>query len=135
MTSSTNILISEADGEMVPKIADFGLAKLIHAMADDAAMTKEGMFMGFGYMAPEQLKDARSVDGRADIFSLGAILYEMVCGQRCFEGQGVYEVLSAIQPDFLLRGRFILPSREDGQCHRGCTHRRPSTSHPRSRVY
>ena len=57
------------------KITDFGVARMSHQLS---TMTADGTMLGtLGYMSPEQLADARSVDGRSDIFSVGAILYEM----------------------------------------------------------
>ena len=65
-----NILIAKTDDEVIPKIADFGLVKLLEGLDDDEGMTKDGMIMGTpSYMAPEQLDNARAVDGRADVFS------------------------------------------------------------------
>lgn len=56
------------------KIADFGLAKLLGAEPDDHSITVTGVGMGTPrYMAPEQLENAKSVDHRADIYSLGVV--------------------------------------------------------------
>ncbi|HET6323181.1 MAG TPA: serine/threonine-protein kinase [Planctomycetaceae bacterium] len=64
------------------KIADFGLAKLLGRAAEDLSLTGTGQLMGtLGYMAPEQLQQAHSVDHRADIYSLGVVFYEMLTGQ------------------------------------------------------
>jgi len=58
------------------KIADFGLAKLLGRPAEDLSLTGTGQLMGtLGYMAPEQLQQAHSVDHRADIYSLGVVFY------------------------------------------------------------
>ena len=100
-----NILIASTGSEVIPKIADFGLAKVVEGEGDPHGLTKDGAAMGTpGYMAPEQLKDARSVDLRADVFALGAILYEMVCGRHCFVGDDVMAVWFAIS-----QGQFIPP--------------------------
>src|ERR1700746_2546240 len=87
------------------KLLDFGLAKpanpLVSGMtltADTprAAMTEEGTIVGtFQYMSPEQV-EGKELDGRSDIFSLGAVLYEMVAGKRAFEGKSQLSVASAI---------------------------------------
>jgi predicted Ser/Thr protein kinase len=74
-----NILI---DKKGRVKIADFGLAKLLGRAAEDLSLTGTGQLMGtLGYMAPEQLQQAHSVDHRADIYSLGVVFYEMLTGQ------------------------------------------------------
>lgn len=100
-----NILIAITDDEVVPKIADFGLAKLLAGQPDPHQMTQEGSAMGTpGYMAPEQINDSSKVDLRADVFSLGAILYELVTGRHCFEGEGVMGVWQAI-----CKGQFTPP--------------------------
>jgi serine/threonine protein kinase len=86
------------------KILDFGLAKLTGA-ADVQAQTDiptrridtdPGVVMGtVGYMSPEQLQ-GRAVDHRSDIFSFGAIFYEMLSGRRAFHGESAAETMSAI---------------------------------------
>ena len=48
------------------------------------------------YMAPEQIRDAKNVDARADVFSLGAVLYELVTGVRCFSGSDTLDVLNRV---------------------------------------
>ena len=78
-----NILIDERAGN-VPKVMDFGLAGLTngHAAPELLNLTQSYMAMGTAaYMAPEQQTDARSVDQRADIFSLGILLYEILMGE------------------------------------------------------
>jgi serine/threonine protein kinase len=72
---------------LIVKIADFGVAKLPND-EDDAAQrfaTRPGALLGtVGYMAPEQLDNAKTVDPRADIYSLGCILYEVLVGKPAF---------------------------------------------------
>jgi len=85
------------------KILDFGLAKQITPGDVDAnsttasdALTATGALMGTpGYMAPEQVR-GQKVDHRADIFSFGAICYEMVSGQRAFKGETSVETMNAV---------------------------------------
>src|SRR5262245_51322090 len=87
------------------KILDFGLANLVQTKTDEPVQTDiatrkvhtdPGAVMGTaGYMAPEQVR-GRAVDHRADIFSFGAVLYEMLSGRRAFRGDSAIETLNAI---------------------------------------
>ena len=89
-----NILIS-SDGA---KLLDFGLAKLEHTSQSDATVTETqaGTVLGTAaYMSPEQA-EGRSADARSDIFSFGAVLYEMVCGLRAFSGETGIAVMASI---------------------------------------
>jgi predicted Ser/Thr protein kinase len=74
-----NILI-DRKGRL--KIADFGLAKLLGREPAGQAITRTGLGMGTPkYMAPEQIENAKAVDHRADIYSLGVVFYEMLTGE------------------------------------------------------
>jgi serine/threonine protein kinase len=87
------------------KLLDFGLAKPAVQIVSGATLTEaiqtkpvtqEGMIVGtFQYMSPEQV-EGKEIDWRSDIFSLGAVLYEMVTGKRAFEGKSQLSVASAI---------------------------------------
>ena len=77
-------------GERV-KVLDFGIAKLT---ADAGAGKTQGVFGTPPYMSPEQCASTGAVDGRADLYSLGCILYELVCGRPPF-GQGGIELIAA----------------------------------------
>ncbi len=83
-----NILIC-ADGRV--KVADFGIAKAVEESEPDRpspseALTGTGSIIGTAqYLAPEQV-DGREVDGRTDVYALGVVLYEMVCGRPPFTG-------------------------------------------------
>src|SRR6476659_5711183 len=102
-----NLLVTNDDRV---KILDFGLAKLRAAKleassSEDAtrrAITSPGVVMGtVGYMSPEQVR-GHATDYRSDIFSFGAILYEMVTGRRAFRRETMAETMSAIlkeEPD------------------------------------
>ncbi|MCA1562381.1 MAG: protein kinase [Acidobacteria bacterium] len=80
------------------KLLDFGLAKSMHAEAD-VTFTSEGTVLGtVAYMSPEQAQGCH-LDARSDIFSFGAVLYEMVSGNRAFGGTTPPQVLSAILRD------------------------------------
>jgi len=81
------------------KVLDFGLAKLATAADADATQTIEGTVLGTAaYMSPEQAQ-GRPLDERSDIFSFGAVLYELLSGQRPFTGGSMAEILSAVLRD------------------------------------
>ena len=94
-----NIYVTK-DGRL--KILDFGLAKTqpraatLPGETTMASQTIPGVVMGtVGYMSPEQVR-GQSIDHRSDLFSFGAVLYEMLSGQRAFRGDTAVEVMSAI---------------------------------------
>jgi serine/threonine protein kinase len=90
---------------MGAKLLDFGLAKPAAPLVSEATLTaatkqspvtEQGTIVGtFHYMSPEQV-EGKELDGRSDIFSLGAVLYEMLTGQKAFQGKSQLSVVSAI---------------------------------------
>jgi serine/threonine protein kinase len=85
----------DADGR--PHLMDFGLAK---READDSTMTVEGQLLGTpAYVSPEQAREARHVDGRTDVYSLGVILYELLTGERPFRGTRQMLLLQVLHDD------------------------------------
>jgi hypothetical protein len=89
-----NVLLGQQDGDLCVRVADFGLAKTWdEAMrVAGAKETRTGYTMGTpAYMAPEQHRSARGVDERADLFALGALLYEVVVGAPPFTGTSFVE--------------------------------------------
>jgi len=97
-----NVMLTPAGA----KLLDFGLAKPMIPLASAAPLsaaetrqspvTEQGMLVGtFQYMSPEQV-EGKEADGRSDLFSLGAVLYELLTGKRAFEGKSQLSVASAI---------------------------------------
>jgi len=95
-----NIMLTKSGA----KLLDFGLAKTVQDEVNpdgvtqhlDKSLTQEGTILGtFQYMAPEQL-EAEHADARTDIFALGAVLYEMLTGQRAFAGKTKTSLIASI---------------------------------------
>ena len=87
-----NILLQHTEHGLVAKVTDFGLVKVL-----EGSGTKSGAMMGTPeYMAPEQARNAAAVDARADLWSLGAIFYEMLTGKVAFHREDLVETYAAI---------------------------------------
>src|SRR5262249_22472487 len=102
------------------KILDFGLAKVFMteksatSAPTAAAQTEPGAVMGtVGYMSPEQVL-GRETDQRTDIFSFGAVLYEMLSGDRAFKRNSAVETMNAIlkedPPELSETGKIVSPA-------------------------
>jgi len=88
----SNILIEERDGIAVPKVIDFGVAKAMSTpIGEETLHTSPGQLLGTPqYMSPEQTQlDGTHVDTRSDIFSLGALLYELLCGNTPIDAETI----------------------------------------------
>jgi serine/threonine-protein kinase len=93
------------------KILDFGIAKLLGAPSASKGATSTGMVLGTPlYMAPEQCRGTGTVDHRADVYSLGCILYYMLCGRPPFAYEGVGEILGAHLHEAVTPPRAINPA-------------------------
>jgi len=78
------------------RVLDFGIAKL-HEDFDSAGLTNTGALLGTPYyMSPEQIFGEKDIDARADVWSLGVIIYECLSGRRPFEGDNAGQVMKAI---------------------------------------
>ena len=92
-----NVFIVPATGGPLLKLIDFGIAKLRASTEFQKGLTRAGVIMGTPeYMAPEQLFAAEGVDHRADLYSLGVILFEMLSGRRPADGDEVEQIVAAV---------------------------------------
>jgi eukaryotic-like serine/threonine-protein kinase len=85
----SNILVSSLEGAPMPKVIDFGIAKLAAGIADGSVITAYTHIMGTpAYMSPEQLDfGGRDLDTRSDIYNLGVLLYELLTGRTPFDAR------------------------------------------------
>jgi serine/threonine protein kinase len=99
---SNLFLTDRADGSPLIKVLDFGISKItkIDGDASSKSLTSPSGLMGSPlYMSPEQIRSSKNVDARADIWSLGVILYELLTGTSPFWGEEVNAILAAIVAD------------------------------------
>jgi eukaryotic-like serine/threonine-protein kinase len=97
----SNLFVTRrADGSPAVKLLDFGISKLTLGGDEpslDPALTQTATIMGSpSYMSPEQLKSTKEVDSRADVWSLGAVLYEAITGKPAFRGESLPQVCAMI---------------------------------------
>lgn len=109
----SNLIVTRraSDDRMQVKLLDVGLARFVSEVEQDAALTRDGQIVGTGdYMAPEQVAKAREADIRADIYGLGASLYQLIGGKAPLAGETLLQTymnrlqndpppLSSIAPD------------------------------------
>jgi serine/threonine-protein kinase len=122
-----NILF-DADG--TPKIADFGLVKLIGESGDN---TQPGAVMGTPpYMAPEQARSSRDIGNTADVYALGAILYEMLTGRPPLKGATPLETMELVrtqEPEWPSKHRRKLDRHLEAICMK-CLEKKPADRYP-----
>jgi len=111
----SNIFLTRQMGTVVPKILDFGVSKIAIKTAEvsesapgpapglgeqDLNVTLAGEVLGSpAYMSPEQIRSPLSVDARSDVWSLGILLYEMLCGRRPYTAKRAAEMMDKICND------------------------------------
>lgn len=93
-----NVFLSkDAQGNVFVRILDFGIAKIMDAAGGMGSKTKTGALIGTaGYMSPEQIKSAKSVDHRTDLWAMGTMLFQMLTGQLPFRGDDDFTRLTAV---------------------------------------
>ncbi len=90
-------LAREPNGSFCAKILDFGIAKVMDVAGGMGQKTKTGALLGTpAYMSPEQIKNAKEVDARSDLWSAGVMLYEMLTGRIAFPAPTEYARLAAV---------------------------------------
>ncbi len=95
-----NLFIAKKGDQLVPKILDFGISKITSAIGNDVRMTRTGAVLGSpAYMSPEQARGRTDIDGRADIWAIGVILYEAISGKLPFNGENYNQIMMAITLD------------------------------------
>lgn len=113
----SNIFLHCVHGEAVAKLMDFGVAKMRDGAVGDHN-TATGTVLGTPhYMAPEQFEDSSTVDLRADIFSLGVMLYEASTGHLPFEGKSITSIMKVILTHTPTRPSELVPEFPPGLEH------------------
>jgi len=93
-----NVFLSkDAQGNLFVRLLDFGIAKIMDAAGGMGSKTKTGALIGTaGYMSPEQIKSAKSVDHRTDLWAMGTMLFQMLTGALPFRGDDDFTRLTAV---------------------------------------
>ncbi len=89
-------LACRPDGGNVIKMLDFGISKAMRSRPEEKVLTGQAVLGSPVYMSPEQLRNAKDIDARADIWSVGVVAYELLAGKPPFDGDGVGEIFAAI---------------------------------------
>ena len=93
-----NVFLTRAgDGAFIVKVLDFGIAKVMDAAGGMGQRTRTGMLLGTpAYMSPDQVRSAKDVDARTDLWSAGVMFYEMLTGRVAFPAPTEYARLAAV---------------------------------------
>jgi len=90
----SNVFLARTPRGIIPKLLDFGISRIV---SEDARITASGVVMGTpAYMAPEQIHSPRRTDGQADLWSFGAMCFELLSGVLPFDGESSGELLVKI---------------------------------------
>lgn len=90
-------IVQRSDGAHIVKVLDFGISKLSVPDLSDAGLTKTSTMMGSPYyMSPEQMRSARDVDVRTDVWALGVIMFELLTAENAFGGTSLPELVANI---------------------------------------
>jgi serine/threonine protein kinase len=91
-----NLMLTSQGSRALVKVLDFGLAKVSSEVPANRGLTHDGQMLGTpDFIAPEQIRDAKRADTRADIYSLGCTLYYVLLGSPPFAGTSLYDILQA----------------------------------------
>src|SRR6185437_6125531 len=90
-------LVHDNSGSFLVKVLDFGIAKVMDVAGGMGQKTRTGVLLGTpGYMSPEQIKDSKNVDGRADLWSVGIIFYQLLTGTSPFPAENEFARLTSV---------------------------------------
>jgi serine/threonine-protein kinase len=92
-------LTQTVDGRPLVKVLDFGLAKTLGLTNDVSLTATNSVFGSPQYMSPEQMRSAKDVDARSDIWSAGVCLFELLTGRLPFDGSGIAEICAMVLKD------------------------------------
>jgi serine/threonine-protein kinase len=103
-------LVQEPNGSFYAKVLDFGIAKVMDAAGGMGQKTRTGVLLGTpGYMSPEQIKNSKGVDGRADLWSVGVIFYELLTGSSPFPADNEFARLTSVLVEELKPVEQVMP--------------------------